>query len=691
MQHINLKTTLTKIAASSLLTLFILGSAEVPAFADSNEKVIVPVAGKELDASTINHKTLDLREPGKEKIRDIEPEYDHRTFEISVPAGQEVHFAFDPIVNGSSFKVTVFNPSLVDYKEASSNTYTTPQYNYMETGYTIYRECNLFDFKNNTAEDATVTIDTWRDMKIENVDKGLIRMNVQRNSELAFYIDNAKAGDYILRYDYYSDDAYSVRDDNYSKSSGTNRWTTIFDHGDGWDSMKTTLVEHDNWWSTIEPQKDGFLTVSLIECTDISEYNIVLNDNLFEYSYTIPEDGLYVLNHKDSKNTVYGLSNKQKGDIVKYDSRGIIDDTVYEVAPLIDISECSKVSDYFDYFERRSYLFIPNETKDYYFDCESVDILVTDYRTYANTKVSDLSPVHLQAGQKYIISALKKGDASDFSFIIGDAIKDKPVEPDPITTDPSNNTDNPTPTELSFDDFVERLYVVALNRQSEKEGKDYWCELVGNGTLTGADCARFFLTSPEFKGRGLSDEDFLKVLYKTFFDRDAADDQDGFNFWMNSLKSVGKDTVVEGFINSPEWCNICADYGVKSGAPTVKATKASKNATAFATRLYTECLGREPEEGGLKYWSLGLTNCELSGSQAAHELFYCQEFNDHNFDNKELITRMYKTFMGRNPDDEGLNYWLTNMNNGMTKDQVFNSFVQSQEFTDICASYAITR
>ena len=259
-----------------------------------------------------------------------------------------------------------------------------------------------------------------------------------------------------------------------------------------------------------------------------------------------------------------------------------------------------------------------------------------------------------------------------------------PVKPDP-TTAPEPDKDS------GFEDFVERLYTVALSRASEKEGKDYWCELVGNGTLTGADCARFFLTSPEFKGRGLSDEDFLKVLYSTFFDRNAADDPDGFNFWLNSLKTVGKDTVVEGFINSPEWCDICATYGVRSGALTAKATKASKNATAFATRLYTECLGREPEEGGLKYWSLGLTNQELTGSQAAHEFFYCKEFNDHNFDNKELITRMYKTFMGRDPDDEGLNYWLTNMNNGMTKDQVFNSFVQSQEFTEICASYAIVR
>jgi len=242
-----------------------------------------------------------------------------------------------------------------------------------------------------------------------------------------------------------------------------------------------------------------------------------------------------------------------------------------------------------------------------------------------------------------------------------------------------------------FEDFVERLYVVALDRASEKEGKDYWCELVGNGTLTGADCARFFLTSPEFKGRGLSDEDFLKVLYSTFFDRKAEHDPDGFNFWLNSLKTVGKDTVVEGFINSPEWCNICADYGVKSGAPTAKATKASKNATAFATRLYTECLGRDPEEGGLKFWSLGLTNLELTGSAAAHEFFFCQEFNDHNFDNKELITRMYKTFMGREPDDDGMAFWLDSMDKGLTKQQVFDNFVQSPEFTQICKDYAIDR
>ena len=243
----------------------------------------------------------------------------------------------------------------------------------------------------------------------------------------------------------------------------------------------------------------------------------------------------------------------------------------------------------------------------------------------------------------------------------------------------------------SFEDFVERLYVVALGRASEPEGKAFWTEHVGNGDLNGAQCANEFLLSKEFNDRNLSDEDFLKVLYKTFFDRKAEDDKDGFDFWMNSLKTQGRDVVVDCFINSTEWCNVCATYGVKSGATRAKATIASKNATAFATRLYTECLGREPEEGGLKFWSLGLTNLELTGSAAAHEFFFCKEFNDHNFDNKELITRMYRTFMGREPDDAGMTFWLDSMSKGMTKQQVFDSFVKSPEFTQICKDYAIER
>ena len=241
-----------------------------------------------------------------------------------------------------------------------------------------------------------------------------------------------------------------------------------------------------------------------------------------------------------------------------------------------------------------------------------------------------------------------------------------------------------------FEDFVERLYTVALDRPSEPEGKAFWCEKVKDGTYDGAYCARFFLTSPEFLGKNKTDGEFVDTLYKTFFDRKA--DDEGRAFWVNKIKESSKEAVIEGFINSEEWCNICASYGVKSGAQWAKATVASKNATAFASRLYTECLGREPEEGGLKYWSLSLTNLERTGTQAAKEFFYSPEFKDKGLNDDEYVERLYKTFMGRPSDTEGKSHWLNQLSNGsMTRDQVFDFFSTCDEFTGICKDYAIDR
>ena len=160
---------------------------------------------------------------------------------------------------------------------------------------------------------------------------------------------------------------------------------------------------------------------------------------------------------------------------------------------------------------------------------------------------------------------------------------------------------------------------------------------------------------------------------------------------MNSLKTQGRDTVVDCFINSEEWCNVCATYGVKSGATRAKATIASKNATDFAERLYTKCLGRNSEEDGLRFWSLGLTNLEVSGYEAAKQFFGSDEFKSFNTSNEEYLRRLYTTFMGREADTDGLNYWLKTMSDGMSRGQVLDEFAKSQEFTEICNSYAINR
>ncbi|MBP5492890.1 MAG: DUF4214 domain-containing protein, partial [Clostridiales bacterium] len=110
-----------------------------------------------------------------------------------------------------------------------------------------------------------------------------------------------------------------------------------------------------------------------------------------------------------------------------------------------------------------------------------------------------------------------------------------------------------------------------------------------------------------------------------------------------------------------------------------------------ATRLYTCCLARDPEADGLNYWSLALTNLEVSGYQAASLFFESPEFQGFNTSNEEYLTRLYTTFMGREPDADGFNYWLGLLNGGTTRTDAMKAFASCPEFQEICNQYGIDR
>ena len=245
----------------------------------------------------------------------------------------------------------------------------------------------------------------------------------------------------------------------------------------------------------------------------------------------------------------------------------------------------------------------------------------------------------------------------------------------------------------SIADFAERLYTVALNRKSDADGKKYWVDEIKNGNKTGGECAHFFLIdAPEFLNRGLSDDEFVETLYKTFFGRES--EPAGKAYWVGELKKGTKtrEDVIGGFIDSTEWCNVCATYGVKSGAPTAKSEKASENAKNFATRLYTCCLGRNPETDGLNYWGLALTNLEKTGCEAAGFFFTGDEFEGLGTTNEEYVKRLYKTFMDRTPAADEVEYWVGQIKSAkMNRRAVLQFFGQCEEFTNICAKYGIDR
>ncbi|MBO4635642.1 MAG: DUF4214 domain-containing protein [Clostridiales bacterium] len=269
----------------------------------------------------------------------------------------------------------------------------------------------------------------------------------------------------------------------------------------------------------------------------------------------------------------------------------------------------------------------------------------------------------------------------------------------PIPTESgSSSSSTPAPSsspqifEPGVGGFVDRLYVIALDRTSDPVGRADWIAAITERGTTGADAARGFLYSDEFLNKQVSNEDFVRILYRTFFDREP--DIEGYNAWVNVLNNgESKQHVIEGFINSTEWANLCLLYGIASGGTGVPNIEADPNQSTidFCTRLYTTCLERNADQDGLMAWARQLANRRDSGSGAARGFFFSSEFIGQNVDNGEYVRRLYRTFMGREADEEGYNAWVAQLDEGVSREVVFAGFAESPEFTRICASYGILR
>lgn len=60
-----------------------------------------------------------------------------------------------------------------------------------------------------------------------------------------------------------------------------------------------------------------------------------------------------------------------------------------------------------------------------------------------------------------------------------------------------------------------------------------------------------------------------------------------------------------------------------------------------------------------------------------------------NLSDRDYITLLYKVLMDRNPDASGLSAWCQVLDNGYSRENVFNQFADSNEFQTICSRYGI--
>ena len=237
--------------------------------------------------------------------------------------------------------------------------------------------------------------------------------------------------------------------------------------------------------------------------------------------------------------------------------------------------------------------------------------------------------------------------------------------------------------------FCSRLYTLCLGRTADQAGIDYWSLELESYRMTGSEVGYSFVFSDEYKKKNTSDEAYVKMLYKVFMDREA--DQGGLNYWLDLLnQGMSREYVYKGFAESQEFTKICTSYGIERG--TVKLTQArdqNVNLTKFVNRIYVKAMNRTGEANGLNYWCSQIQSKKMTPVQVAESFIYSKEFTDKNLSNTEYIKVLYRTFMGREADTAGLNYWLGRLNKGDSRKTVLKAFAGCQEFKNIVKSFGL--
>ena len=244
--------------------------------------------------------------------------------------------------------------------------------------------------------------------------------------------------------------------------------------------------------------------------------------------------------------------------------------------------------------------------------------------------------------------------------------------------------------DLSVKGFVQRLYSICLSRSGEASGINYWTNLLTSYQMDAADVSEGFFYSKEFLNKKLSNEDFLRVAYKTFFDREA--DADGLRYWKSILDGgVSRKFVLKGFIESDEFTALCDKYKITRGYLIVERGMLENNISLvrFVGRLYNLCLDRAADTNGSKYWVNSLQTLEETASSVVQGFFYSKEYKNKKVSNEEFVKTAYRTMLDREPDENGLRYWLVALNGGASYDYILNGFVNSNEFKKICRDYGV--
>ncbi len=250
---------------------------------------------------------------------------------------------------------------------------------------------------------------------------------------------------------------------------------------------------------------------------------------------------------------------------------------------------------------------------------------------------------------------------------------------------------------LEFAD-VSRCDLTSLNVSGLKELKLLFCEGNNFKSIDITTCPilmKIYSNHPDIRPIEWSRSDFehngetIKVLQysDSEIDRENIEDYESGAFFVDATVSInGNPPAIVTPTPTPSSTPIPSSDPTPTSKPT---TTDAPDVDDFVDRCYGVALGREPDAEGKEEWTDELNEGEACGAQVGYGFIFSPEYIAKNTDNEQFTKDLYSLFFGREPDENGFNYWVAQLNAGVSREEIFAGFANSEEFYNLCAEYGV--
>ena len=213
-------------------------------------------------------------------------------------------------------------------------------------------------------------------------------------------------------------------------------------------------------------------------------------------------------------------------------------------------------------------------------------------------------------------------------------------------------------------EFVSGLYAGGTNRRADADGFAYW--LFVTKELGYENAAVCFLSSSEVASKSQTSEALISVVFSTLLGREA--DANERARWTSSLE---RGTTPSDFVRT-----ITSSREFVLNHPSITVEE-------FVENMYREALGRPSDKEGFAYWTSTIVD-QTSARNAIEAAFASTEFSLGCLNPEETVRRIYRSALLREPDKGGLEYYSGLIENGATPLDIARQATYSQEFEMVC-------